>query len=73
MRGPQGTKKGMDNLITGVVMLLVYLAVSLIAPEMSNRWRLLIALVGGIVASVVLYKIKQKREEEEEDEKLPPV
>ena len=64
---------GRANWITGVVMLLAYLLVSLLAPAMSARVKLLIALAAGLVSSVVIYHVKKKKQEEEEDNKLPPV
>ena len=62
-----------DNLITGAVMLLAWLIVRLLAPEMENRWSLLIALLAGVAASVVLYLVRKRQQEKEEEEKLPPV
>ncbi|MBR0353775.1 MAG: hypothetical protein IJK35_00215 [Oscillospiraceae bacterium] len=73
MREQHESRWGAANWITGGVMLLAYLAVSLLAPEMNNRWKLLIALAAGIVTSVVIYLIRKKKQEKEEEEKLPPV
>ena len=61
------------NLITGVVMLLAYLAVNLIAPELSVRWKLLIAIFAGFAASAVIYSVIKRKKEKEEEDKLPPV
>ena len=69
----RGRKRGVDNLIVGVVMVLAYLIVRLLAPEMDNRWKLLIALAAGFAASIVIILVRKKKKEKEEAEKLPPV
>ncbi len=73
MREQRGKNRLRENVITGAVMLLAWLIVRLLAPEMENRWSLLIALLAGVAASVVLYLVRKRQQEKEEEEKLPPV
>ncbi len=73
MREQRGKNRLRENVITGAVMLLAWLIVRLLAPEMENRWSLLIALLAGVAASVVLYLVRKGQQEKEEEEKLPPV
>ena len=73
MTNQRGKKRLTDNLITGGAMLLAYLIVSLLAPEMNNRWKLLVALGGGFAASIVINLVRKRQKEKEEEEKLPPV
>ena len=73
MGDPYGMRHGRANWITAAVMMLAYLIVNLIAPEMETRWKLLIAILAAGAASVVIYLVKKRKAEKEEEEKLPPV
>ena len=73
MREQRGRNRLTENLITGAVMLLTWLIVRQLAPEMENRWSMLIALLAGVAASAVIYLVRKKKKEKEEEEKLPPV
>ena len=79
MRGMRETRWGASNWITGAVMLLAYVAASLLAPEMDRRWRLLIALGAGLAAGLVCALLGRKKTEKirpgeaDEDDILPPL
>ena len=65
--------KRKSNWITGIAMLLTFLLVRLIFPEMDSRKVMLIALIAGFIASIVIYLVEKRKKEKEEEEKLPPV
>lgn len=73
MRERPGVRFGRDDLITGGAMLLTWLLVHWLFPELSTRISVLIALLGGFAASAVIYVVKKKKKEKEDAERLPPL